>query len=1297
MDGRTIRWRSLAAIAAGLTLAGGLAGGLAAAVPAVAATSGVRQPTAARAAVTPAAALAAPRVPFVESAGATGLGILVAWAPPAAADKVRGFAITATPAQGSPPSCPAKTVSTAASSTQALVQGLCAGVVYTATVKAYNAAGYSQASPASSPVVPLVARVPGAPLITSVVPRPRALIVSWARPADDGGRAITGYTIRVTSGSKTVKTIKTVKTAPGAATATVTGLVNKTRYAVSLTAANAVGTSAPANGAGTPAPAHRPAAPGGLTVVPNGKGHLVVSWAAPADTGGAAVTRYTISYQRAALNAGTGRWTRVAGATVHKITARALARTATATRFEKQKACYLFSITAASSAGTSPAAVQAAAVTPAVTVGPKVKVLTTATVAALATATPAALTWKDPAPAQAKRLAAGQTLVSGPGAKLPDGTLRTVTSVSDKGGTLTVATKPGRLANAFSSLGLDATVSPVTGAAASSALHTVAGAGPRFIPAMAGIRVMPDPSRPEASAGFGRSVTLSVDLAAGHVSVEAEISVDASIDVSIGVHHGFAGVPDGVSLTASAKVTSALGGQLRVSGDWNKQIGEIDGDPIVIEVGPVPVEITPKLPLFLKGTGTVGVGFEMSQTVGGSVAWSSQSPSKLATASLSSGPELTPSVVPGLIATGDLELTLTTQPQADIYDAAGPNVEGDLVLDIAVSSSGDPFLTIGPKLELKAGVDLDVLHAHASLEAAIGTFSYAAYTIKDPPAASYTISPANPSVAAGGSLTLTATRSDGEQEPLTWGLLDGTGSDSVSSGGVLQAGSPNGRTLAVTVTDPSGAAGQTTVTVGVPFGAPSHVTARQHPDDTGALLTWTAPASTGGSPVTGYTVVTEPSTGTHALGPDATSLTLPSLADGTYVVSVYATNTDGMISAPGTTDLTIGIPVPTAPRSWTAAQAPLPPGGHNAGLGGVSCPRPASCVAVGGYQDKTGAARPLILTRSGGSWVPSRPPLPSNAASSPDATLNGVSCSSSFCVIAGGYVDKSRHLDALLLTRSNGKWTAAKAKLPANAASDQAATLGGVSCASSSACVAVGHYYDKSSHEHGLVLTRSGAAWTPAQAPVPANAAAQSYTELDGVSCPSPSACVAVGGYTDKSGNAQLLVLARSGGAWRPAEEPLPANGVSGSGGLPLLGISCSPAASCVATGIYWGAAGGGRGLLLTRTGGSWTPAQAPVPPNADARYNTWVFGASCASAASCVAAGSYFDSSDSPHGLLLTRSGGSWHPAQAPLPGNASAISFNTGLAGVSCAGPATCTAVGEYTLKGSGDIAGLILTSSG
>lgn len=1295
MDGRKTRWRSLAAIAAGLTLAGGLA----AALPAAAATSGIRQPTAARAAVPrPAPALAAPHVPFVESAGATGLGILVAWAPAAAADKVRGFAITATPAQGSPPSCPAKTVSTAASNTQALIQGLCAGVVYTVAAKARNAAGYSQASPASSPVVPLVAQVPGTPLITSVVPRARALIVSWAHPADNGGRSITGYTIRVTSGSKTAKTIKTVKTAPAAAAATVTGLVNQTKYAVSLTAVSAVGASAPANGAGTPAPTHRPAAPGGLTVVPNGKGHLVVSWAAPADTGGAAVTRYTISYQRATLNAGTGRWTRVARATVHKITTKASARTATATVFEKQKAFYLFSITAANGAGTSPATAQAAAVTPAVTVGPKVTVLTKATVAALATAGPTALTWKDPAPAQAKRLAAGQTLVSGPGARLPDGTLRTVTSVSDKGGTLTVATKPGRLANAFSSLGLDATVSPVTGAAPSSALHTVAGAGPRFIPAMAGIRVVPEPGRPNASVGFGRSVTLSVDLNAGHASVEAEISVDASIDVSLGVHHGFAGVPDGVSLTASAKVTSALGGQFRVSGDWNKQIGEIDGEPIVIEVGPVPVEITPKLPLFLKGTGTVGVGFEMDQTVGGSVSWSSKSPAKLATASLSTPPELTPSVIPGLIATGDLELTLTTQPQADIYDAAGPNVEGDLVLDVAVRSSGDPFLSIGPKLELKAGVDLDVLEEHASTEAVIGTFSYAAFTVKDPSAASYTISPANPSLQAGGSLTFTATRSDGEKEPLTWGLLNGTGSDSISSGGVLQAGSPNGRTLAVTVTDPSGAAGRTMVTVGAPFGAPSRVAAREHQNDTGALLTWTAPASTGGSPIAGYTVVTEPSTGPHALGPDATSLTLPSLADGTYVVNVYATNADGMVSPPGTTDLTIGIPVPTAPRTWTAAQAPLPPGGHDAALGGVSCPRPASCVAVGGYLDKAGAARALILTRSGGSWVPSQPPLPSNAASSPDVQLSGVSCSSpSSCVIAGSYLGKSRHSEALLLTRSNGKWTPAAAKLPANAASDQASTLSGVSCASNSACVAVGHYFDKSSHEHGLMLTRSGATWTPAQAPVPANAAAQNYTELDGVSCPSTSACVAVGGYTDKSGNAQLLVLARSGSTWQPAEEPLPANGVPSSGGLPLLGISCSSAKACVATGIYWGSAGGGRGLLLTRTGGSWTPAQAPVPSNDDAAYNTWVFGASCSSAASCVAAGSYFDSADFLHGLLLTRSDGSWHPAQAPLPGNASPISFNTGLAGVSCTGPATCTAVGEYTVKGSGDIAGLILTSSG
>lgn len=861
--------------------------------------------------------MAAPSVPFIESVAATGLGTLVTWAPAPAGDQVQGFSVTATPAAGSASSCPARTVTTSASDTQAVVGGLCAGVVYAVTLTARNAAAYSAASAASPPVVPLTAQVPGVPLVTSVLARDKSLNVSWAPPSDNGGSALTGYAVTAADGAQSV----TVTAAASAGSATVTGLTNGTSYTVSVVAVNSVGNSPVATGSGTPRATYAPSAPGGLTVIPDGKGRLVASWTAPADNGGSAVSAYTVSYQQATYDAFTGEWSVVSGATVHQVTAAASATTATAATFETAKAFYLFSITARNAAGTSAAATQAAAVTPAVTVGSKVVVLGAATASALSSATPAALTWKDPAPSQAAKLVVGQVIVASAGGLLPQGILRMVTGRSDTNGMLTVSTKQAALSDAFTTVGLDAAVGPAAGtpaSAASSVVHTAAQAGPRFVPSIAGVRLLP--ARPAASGNFGWTSTLSVDVKKGPVSVQGETSLTTSIDVSINDRTGFAGIPDGVSVSATATVTHADDLTVTAQGTLDLYLGEIEGAPVTILVGPVPVEITPKVPVYLEVSGSGAVGIEVSGTIGGGLSYSSDDPTTLNARNLSTTPKVTGHSVPGWSFTGEVDLGIKAQPQADLYDAGGPNVEADIDMAASIDfapAPGDPFLTIGPKLSLKAGLDLDLLGKDASLEATIGTFAFASFLINSPPTASYTISPASPSVAPGSTLTLTATRSDGAKEALKWSLLGATEADSITSAGVLHAGAPAGRQLTVEVSDSTGAAGVRVVTVGSPFDPPSAVTATKHSGDNGATITWKAPAHTGGSAITGYTITTEPSTGTHKASATATSLTLSSLANSTYVVSVYAINKSGWTSPPGTAQLVTGsaTDVDTSPPS----------------------------------------------------------------------------------------------------------------------------------------------------------------------------------------------------------------------------------------------------------------------------------------------------------------------------------------------------------------------------------------------
>lgn len=128
--------------------------------------------------------------------------------------------------------------------------------------------------------------VPDAPTIGTATAGAASASVAWTAPTNNGGSAITGYTVTSSPGGFTAAG------AAGDTSATVTGLTNGTAYTFTVVATNAVGNSVASAASNSATPLDVPGAPTIGTAVA-GAASASVAWTAPASTGGSAITGYT--------------------------------------------------------------------------------------------------------------------------------------------------------------------------------------------------------------------------------------------------------------------------------------------------------------------------------------------------------------------------------------------------------------------------------------------------------------------------------------------------------------------------------------------------------------------------------------------------------------------------------------------------------------------------------------------------------------------------------------------------------------------------------------------------------------------------------------------------------------------------------------------------------------------------------------------------------------------------------------------------------------------------------------------
>jgi hypothetical protein len=317
---------------------------------------------------------------------------------------------------------------------------------------------------------------------------------------------------------------------------------------------------------------------------------------------------------------------------------------------------------------------------------------------------------------------------------------------------------------------------------------------------------------------------------------------------------------------------------------------------------------------------------------------------------------------------------------------------------------------------------------------------------------------------------------------------------------------------------------------------------------------------------------------------------------------------------------------------WRVLKTPNPAGARSSLLIEVSCRRADRCVAIGASTSAAHGTVALALAWNGRRWRLTRPASPSGAQSS---ELLDVSCrTSSGCMAVGLYSNRSGRLRPMSEFWNGASWRLLSTP---DARRATAGILDGIFCAGAR-CKAVGFFRTSPSHVAGLAETWNGARWRVAAVPDPARA---TFTDVQDVSCESSSRCVAVGlAFTFGPTPRSVAELWRAG-RWHRVKAA-----AKSPSGATLDGLSCPARSRCVSVGESVTKAG--RKLLAEVWNGTrWRVLRTPQPA---AKTSSFLNQVSCASARHCVAVGSR-SGPDGDLALAESWNGTTWRVLTAPSP----------------------------------------------
>jgi hypothetical protein len=244
--------------------------------------------------------------------------------------------------------------------------------------------------------------------------------------------------------------------------------------------------------------------------------------------------------------------------------------------------------------------------------------------------------------------------------------------------------------------------------------------------------------------------------------------------------------------------------------------------------------------------------------------------------------------------------------------------------------------------------------------------------------------------------------------------------------------------------------------------------------------------------------------------------------------------------------------------SWSREMIPKPKDAASWQLNAVSCASANACTLVGQFFPNTGSpGHELTIAEhwDGMRWTIQNTANPSASTTQPGAWLSAVSCTSQTqCIAVGGGN----------ATMQAEEWDGARWSLqqtPPPAIPDPSNGLVAVSCAGPAFCAAVGPGGQPQFDEPAIADMWNGIAWS---AGTPAAPAESIETNLHQVSCASATACSAVGYYLLKRGGSQPLAEAWDGTSWTIQAVPIPNEATESTS---LNAVSCTSPTTCVAVG----------------------------------------------------------------------------------------------------------------------------------